>query len=192
MALTADNFQVKGKIRIFQTDPATGISTELVNKDNMILYSGADLTAYALAGYPNAKISHMYVGFANNATTPDVSSKVIDLGNSNSMTGYTTPYGYLRLPLSFPASYLNDTHYAHNIPVFSVNIAAPVSSGGAAISDVSPYSWFFEVALVAAINPSATAPYSTDLIFSRASFTPIQYNSSYALTISWGVEFIAN
>lgn len=180
--------QFKGFIKIWRTEVKTGLTELVIDKPNTVLYQGADLLAFALAGEANAKISHFYIGFKNSVSSPGGPLPAVDKSNSAPMTAYADPYGYLRLPLTFPVSYFNDTNYVNNIPVFTVMITTATTAGGAAFTDASPASWIFEVASVAALNPTDA---SNDKIFSRVQFTPIQYDSNFNLTISWGVQFVA-
>lgn len=181
----APSFQ--GFLKIWKTHKETGKSELLVDKKNMVLYQGADLLAYSLAGYANAKISHMYFGFMNSATLP-TPSKVIDKAYSVPFDGYTTPYGVLRLPLTFPTQYLADTNYDHNIAVFTTMITTATAEWGDTFQSSSPYSWVFEVATIAALDP---ATHNDDVVFSRVQFSPIKYEATYNLTVSWGIKFLA-
>lgn len=180
---TVNNFQ--GFIKIWQSNPVTGEQKLLIDKPNTVLYQGADLLAYALAGVANNKISHMYIGFNNNLVfTPPV----IDKAYSNPFSGFVAPFGYLRIPLTLPASYLADTNYTHNVPIFTTMITSGTSEAGGA-TFTNGTSQIYEVGLVAATTPSSS---SGDAVFSRANFSQIQYDSSFNLTISWGVKFTAN
>lgn len=187
---TGDVFpKFNGFLKIWRTEKATGKTELIVDKPNLVLYQGADLLAYSLAGRPNAKISHMYVGYIDDASLSPTPSKVIDKQYSDPFSSYVFPYGYLRLPLTFPPTFLNDTNYEHNIPIFTVMITTATAQGGAPFTASGPTpSWIFEVAAVAALTPSLV---TDDKLFSRVSFTPIKYDSSFNLTISWGVKFVA-
>ena len=178
-----------GFIKVWKVHKQTNKAELVVDKHNLVMYQGSDLLAKSLVGYPNAHISHMYIGYMNSATAP-TPSKVIDRAYSVPLSGYTTPYGALRLPLTFPAAYTAETNYTGNIPVFTVMITTATAEWGAAFtSGGGTPSWVFETVLVAALDPSSA---SSDLIFSRAQFTPIQYDSNYNLTVTWGVKFESN
>jgi hypothetical protein len=176
----ANNARARGFVKVLQTHLSTGVTNTLVEKPNMILYTGANLMAQALAGQPNSKITHMYVGYSN-ATT--VNPVTITLSNANPINENTGNLGYLRLPLAYTPSFLrSDNNHENNIPVFSVSVANPTASGGASFT--TGLSKIFQIALVA-------EGAATDVTFSRAEFTPVEYNSNYALTLQWGVEFTA-
>ena len=97
-------------------------------------------------------------------------------------------YGYLKIPLTFPASFLNETNYANNIPVFTVLLSNPNSFKVSTSPTFGSSSKMFEVGLVAETSPGTTAG---DKVFSRAQFTPLTYDPSHNLTISWGIKFTA-
>jgi hypothetical protein len=100
---------------------------------------------------------------------------------------------YLRIPLTFPASFMTSTtDYKNNISVFTIllNNSAGYVVGSTAIS--TGVSRIFEAGLVASFNPSdTTANHPSDKVFARIQFTPITYNSSFNLTTSWGIKFLA-
>ena len=175
----------EGFIKAWKTDPKTGLSETVLEKKNTILYQGSDILASALAGQANSAITHMYIGFEN-ATDSSFysSSSAVAKDGTPVMSGYTSPKGYLRVPLAFPASFTNITDYHNNTAIFTTQIISPSSAGGAVFnpgtSGVSSY--IYEAALVAAGSVA-------DRIFSRVTFTPITYDNSYNLTISWGVKF---
>lgn len=162
----------------------------LVSKPNTILYQGADLLAELLAGQPNRRVSHFYVGYSNVATYP-AANYLIDKTKPGFLN--TTNQGYIRVPLTYPAALAKaDTlsdNYANNLVMFSVLLNNPIGHvvpGGAALtSGTTNPSRFFEAALVCATNPAAS---SGDKVFARVSFDPITFDSSYNLTVNWGVK----
>lgn len=176
------NRTAKGFIRITSIDPQTGKMKTLVNKHNTILYQGADIMAMALAGVQTAPISHFYIAYNVDGafTTPSYS---VDKGTTSMLID--EDYGYLRVPLTYPASYLAETNYANNIVVFSVLLSSPeiyaVAPSPAFVSGAS----MFEVSLVSAFSGG-------DRIFSRAQFTPVIFDSIHNITISWGIKFITD
>jgi hypothetical protein len=179
----AKNARGRGFIRVLQINHNTGTTTVWDSKPNMILYTGANLMAKAIAGEPNAKITHMYVGFTNNNDTPST----VTLDNTDPINQYTGTKGYLRLPLAYTPSFLtSDVNHDENIPVFSASVANPISNGGAAFE--TGVSKMFEIALV---SEQSSTDASQDIVFSRAQFTPLLYNNLYAVTLQWGIEFIA-
>lgn len=174
-----------GFIKIWQHNSETGASKLIVDQKNTILYGGADLLAYALAGQAHARISHFYVGYNNNAGFTGPGSPV---DKTNSTFLVDADYGYLKIPLTFPASYLEEANYQHNIVVFTILLANPNPFRQGASPTFSSSSKLFEVGLVAALNPDGN---NNDVVFSRAQFTPLQYDPGFNLTISWGIKFTA-
>lgn len=182
----------KGFVKVWQTHLKTGACKLLVDQWNTAMYQGADLLAYALAGQANAKISHLYVGYLNSADNPPTTSKPVAKTDTKAQfAAYADPYGYLRLPLTFPVSFASTTNYEHNIPVFTTMITSSAATqGGATFTSSAPTpSWIFEVASAAALVPSSD---SNDVLYARAQFSPIKFDAGYSLTISWGVRFTVN
>lgn len=172
-----------GFLKIWKSSPTQ--QPELVlDKQNTILYQGSDLLAKALSGDADAFISHMYIGYQNandNLFSIPVVNKDILV---NPFTDYTDPTGYLRIPLSFPATFANETNYDNNIVVFTTQISGSLTGEGssAVFQDSAPESRVYEAALVAGLG-------NGDKVFSRITFDPIIYDQDYNLTISWGVKF---
>lgn len=173
-----------GFIKIWKTSKTTGLSELVVEKQNMILKGGAQIIAHALGGKPEAKIWGMYMGYYNGIGTPP--PPIIDVDYSSPFLDYVAPLGYLREPLTFTPNYLASPGYEsyENTVLFSTMITTASKAGGA---DFNTASQLYEVALVAA--PDVSNP-ARDTVFSRTSFNPIQYNSNYNFTITWGVRII--
>jgi hypothetical protein len=173
---------LEGFVKIWQFDPKSGASTLLVDKKNMILKGGAKLITHCLAGRPESKIWGMYIGYNNSSgefLKPD-----IDVDYSNPFAGFSSPFGYLREPLTFTPNFISSVGYDENTVLFSTMVTSATSAGGAEFNETSK---IYEVALVAAPQ---TQDVSQDVVFSRTNFNPIQYNSSYNFTITWGVRIL--
>lgn len=173
---------LEGFIKIWQTDPSSGNSTLLVDKRNMILKGGAKIISHTLAGRQESKIWGMYIGYNN--SSGEFLNKVIDVDYTEQFPSFTAPYGYLREPLTFTPSLVSSTGYDENTVLFSTMITSASSAGGAEFNTSSK---MYEVALIAAPELSNI---SKDIVFSRTNFNPIQYNSSYNFTITWGVRIL--
>jgi len=174
----------KGFVKIWRVHKQTGEKTLVVDKDNTVLNLGAGLLASLLSGSTGTGISTFYVGFNNNES---FTYPTID-------TSYSQPFnqldagagfGYLRLPLAFPPSFLSDSGYTNNTVIFSTIIASATSFYGATFT--SDTSQIYEIALVA--TPSSNP--NDDIPFARINFNQIEFDSSYALAISWGIKFLA-
>jgi hypothetical protein len=178
------NKNMRGFIKIWKIHKKTGKSELVVNKDNLILYMGAQVLSYALSGQIGYNINYFYIGFNN---TDSFVYPTIDLAYSQPFSGFVSPFGYLREPLAFSPSYLSDPNYTNNTSVYTVQIASATSFGGASFTPGT--SNIYECALVAAPDP-ANAP--SDLVFSRVNFNQITYDSNFSLSISWGIKFICS
>jgi hypothetical protein len=179
------NSSLEGFVKIWQFDPIKGCSKLLVDKKNLILKGGAKVIAHALGGDPSAKIWGMYIGYNNNPDfTLEANAPSIDVNYTNKFINFVSPAGYLREKLTFAPSYLSSEGYEENTVLFSTMITSASSAGGA---DFGVSSQIYEVALVA-INDIASP--ANDTVFSRTNFNPIQYNSSYNFTITWGVRIL--
>jgi len=171
-----------GFVKIHQVDPKSGESVLLVDKQNKILRGGAKIIAHALGGNLNSKIWGMYIGYNNSAG--EFNKPAITVDYSNPFSGFVGDFGYLREPLTFTPNYLSSASYTENTVLFSTMITTASSAGGAIFSTDSK---IYEVALVAVEDVSNP---SRDTVFSRTNFNPIQYNSSYNFTITWGVRIL--
>jgi len=172
---------LSGFVKIWKVDPVTGDSQLLVDKQNMILKGGAKLITHALAGVEGSKIWGMYIGFNNTASfTP----KTINPEYSDPFSGFSSPFGYLREPLTFTPTYMSSPGYTDNTVLFSTMITSSTSQTDAVFDGSSR---IYEVGLIAAPTPSDP---SGDVVFSRTNFNAIQYDSSFNFTISWGIRIL--
>ena len=173
-----------GSIKIWRVNFKTGEKELLVNKPNTILYQGADILAAALVGQNGSQISHFYVGynisggFSGDATAVDKTTPAFRKDAN---------FGYLRIPLTYPASFFNDPSYSNNIPIFSILLSNAATYTVAGSPTFNTSAKIFEIGLVAA----STGDITGDKVFSRARFTPITNDPSYNLTLAWGVRFTA-
>lgn len=180
----------EGFIKIWGHNPKTGESKILINKKNTILYKGSDVLAKALGGVENAAISHMYFGYSGDSGTPGD-----DYAITKSIDTFTAaqPLGYLRVPLTFPASFTSsDDVYGGNMVVFTVVINSPDAyqvSGSQTLDDTCD---FYELALVSAIDPTGTpASHPGDMVFARVAIERITNDPGWNLTCSWAVKFVS-
>jgi hypothetical protein len=185
--LTTENLSVNkalaGFVKIWKTDIQTGESSLVVDKPNMILKGGAKMIAHALGGKPEAAIWGMYIGY-NNTEFSLINAPAITVDYANPFNEFSEPFGYLREPLTFTPTYSSSVDYDENTVLFSTMITTASSAGGAIFGTDSR---IYEVALVSAGDVASAA---RDTVFSRTNFNPIQYNSSYNFTITWGVRIL--
>jgi hypothetical protein len=187
--LNTENLRIKdalnGFIKIWQTDPRTGEIKLLVAKNNLILKGGAKIIASALGGNTTSKIWGMYIGYSNDPAFDLITdAPSIDVDYSNRFVNFEEPLGFLREQLTFTPTYMSTEGYEDNTVLFSTMITSASSAGGA---EFNTSSQIYEVALLAAPNPSSALE---DIVFSRTSFNPIQYDSNYNFTITWGVRIL--
>jgi hypothetical protein len=187
------NIKMQGFYKIWQVNPLTGERQLLRDNKNLILFGGADLLARAMAGVKYSNISHLYVGYKNHADD-NFDKPTNDRAYSFKFSSYSegNKLGYLRVPLAYSPSFLNQPNYENNIAVFTGIVTPGIESNGAGFladnpANIEP-SQIFEVALVAATEPAGQGG---DVVFSRAHFSPLLYNPSYNLTITWGIQFTA-
>lgn len=175
------NTDAFGRVKIWKFRP-DGYKQLIVNQPNLIVNQGADIMANAIVGTSNSAINYFYIGYATGTYTPPTPA----IGDTCASFSSTGNYGYLRLPLAFPASYLNETGYANNAPYFTTFItsgSAAYKTGAAFTSGVST---LFSLGLV---NAPAPSDHTQDRLFSEITFGPITYDSTYGLAITWGVTF---
>ena len=157
----------------------------LVDKKNLILKGGAKLIAHALGGDDTAKIWGMYIGYNNDPDFDLVTdAPAIDVDYTNRFINFESPSGFLREKLTFSPTYLSSAQYEDNTVLFSTMITSASTAGGA---EFNTSSQIYEVALISVTDPENA---TTDTVFSRTNFNPIQYNSNYNFTITWGVRIL--
>jgi hypothetical protein len=173
---------IAGFVKIWKSNPATGESLLVVDKQNLIMRNGARLIARALGGDDTAKIWGMYIGYNNSADSFNAPAITVDYANP--FSGFVVPFGYLREPLTFSPDYMSSAGYSENIVLFSTIVTSSTKAGGA---DFTESSKIYEVALVSAGDVNDPAK---DTVFSRTNFNPVQYDSTYNFTITWGVRIL--
>lgn len=184
-----------GFFKMWSEDCVTGEQTLLVNQRNTILYDGADITALALGGEVNAKISHMYFGYTNSYNN-GVPIEGYAINQNDPIFPVTINRSYMRIPLTFPAVYTSSDSsiYTNNIVVFTVMINAATATNYCIpdhllIDYANNGCTIFEAGLVSALDPNDTiASHTHDKVFARTAFNGKQYDSSQNLTISWGIK----
>ncbi len=184
------NPKFSGFFKVWKTNKQTGESILSVDKKNTILYTGADLLAKALAGEKYSKISHFYISYCDAITTPSITA----VDRTPTSFEYTDPgqdghYGYGSVPLTIPAGFLRSTtDYVNNVVIFTIMMPSIHSIQEQIGLEFEDGCKIFEAGLVAA---SSSIPAAFDPVFARVKFNPVEYDSTFNLTISWGVQFIA-
>lgn len=181
---------VKGEIELFYLFPR-GRTQRIMRQRNVILDSGMDIAARALAGDIN--VNGMYMAYDNSAPpiaepTPAVTTTALYYQT----TGSTDPRGFVRVPtIAMPAFAPTDTQYNTNKATFVAisdgNVAIP--DGGNTVQD--GVSQFYGAAL-AYLDPDDMAD---DILFSAISFkdigTPTEFEkiAGAQIGIRWSIWF---
>lgn len=179
----------EGHFRMSAYSPLTKESRILVDRRNTIMTPAALICARGLAGLPNSKISHLYLGYNNNDAYPSGGYTI-----SSSTPGFVqnANTGFLRIPLTFEPSITDGSDDAKlvtfsalvNQPTGFVTTGSPaLNSGGANGSD------FFEAGLVCQTDPNGSpSNFDDDLLLARIAFERLAYDSAFNLTVSWGIK----
>ena len=166
------NQHAQGRVRIWEHSPELGYGKLLLDRPNLITKIGAGLAAQAIAGLPNCSITHIYVGYNNSGdSTPTISDTV---------SSFST---YAAFPLAFSPSFSStDSSYVNNLAYFTTYITGTTlpPSGSGLPSSSNIYS-------LGLVNRSG----SINSLFSKIAFSPITYDGTHGLAISWGVTFTA-
>ena len=103
----------------------------------------------------------------------------VALGDTVSSMG-TVGSTVARVPLTFAPSFSNETNYVSNLVYFTVYLTGTtyMPNGHNIVS----------LGLVNAANPSNAVG---DKLFSRIAFSPVTYDSSHGLAITWGITLRA-
>ena len=177
---------VKGRPRFFLFNPKTGEIRKVIERDNLVLYSGADILAKLLSGASEYAVKTMYLEFANTASP--VVPTFDRTGGLAYYNGLTGDYDFLRVPLQVsPALSSSDAVYANNIVSFYGISEGAVGVLGKAFSYAAG-SNVFGAALVASPNPGEQ---SEDVVFSRVytGIGKIPKEAGFEIGVLWPVQF---
>lgn len=180
------NLAATGHVKIWNVGNDFGKPELVYQGQNLIVKSGSDILASSLSGKANSAISHFYIGYNNDPAFNVALEPAVTV--TDTVTSFPTSgnYGYIRIPLAFPASYLAEVGYVANVPYFTTFL---VTGGlwapfGATLQTGSK---IFALGLVNAQNSSNS---SQDVLFSKIHLNPtIAYDTSHGAAISWGVTF---
>jgi hypothetical protein len=178
------NNQAQGFIRVFSFNKSTGEIQTLIERPNLILYSGADILANVVSGNPAYAINVMYLEYEN-APAPVAPAYARD-GGFAYYNGLVSPQDIIRVPLIVqPEISSSDlVNYEGNQPTFF-----SVSEGSVgAVTGVlfNPTSNVYGAALVAAPDINDR---SQDKVFSRVYFTPIPKQTGFEIGVTWVIRF---
>jgi hypothetical protein len=186
----AHKLPIRGEIELFHLFD-NGRVQSIHKQRNVILNSGMDIAARALAG--NINVNGMYMAYENSAPpiaepTPAATTTALYYQT----TGSTDPRGFVRVPtIAMPAFSSTDTQYNTNKATFVAisdgNVAIP--DGGNTVQD--GVSQFYGAAL-AYLDPEG---YAGDILFSAISFkdigTPTEFEkiAGAQIGIRWAIWF---
>jgi hypothetical protein len=185
------NTKGKGAIKLFAFNPKTRVLRKLIERENLVLYGGADILAKLLSGDPKYAINTMYLEFINLANPADpVPAPTFDRsGGVTYYTGLTGTQDFLRVPLVVtPIIDSSDTGlYAGNrVTFFGVSEGMSGFHGLPFNSAVN--SAVYGAGLVAA--PSITDQ-SNDVVFSRVytGIDKVLKESGFEIGVTWTIQF---
>lgn len=160
------NRDASGRVRIWRYSDAIGYGDLLLDQPNLITKIGAGLAAAAIAGVPNSAITHIYVGYNNGG---DASPTVND-----TVSSFST---FAKIPLAFSPSFATTgiSGYSNNQAYFTIYVTGSALPNSASIQSLG------------LVNGSG----SSDLLFSKIAFSPVVYDNTHGLAISWGITFQA-
>lgn len=186
------NRNAEGVIRIFSFDPKTLLIKSVVEKHNLILYSGADILAKCLTGDATYAVSSMFMEFKNLPSPSDpITPPAFD--RSGGIAYYTglaasLDTDYLRVPLVASPDFASsdDTYYENNQVTFFAISEGSTGVHGKTFSPVSN-SAVYGAALVA--TPEPTQP-TQDVVFSRvySGVGKVLKESGFEIGITWTVR----
>lgn len=181
--------QAKGIVRFFSFDPKSGRIVQMIEKHNLILYSGADIMSRVLGGKSEYAISSMFLEFKNlpsplTPITPPAFDRSGGIAYYNGLSS-SLDTDYLRVPLvSTPDfSTSDDTYYEFNQATFFAISEGSTGIHGKTFS-AAANSAVFGAALAA--TPDPTQP-TADVVFSRAysGVGKILKESGFEIGITW-------
>jgi len=192
----------KGRVTIGYRSKKTGRFSKIVEKDNLILYGGADIMANLLGGDTRFALSHMYFQYQNTSGSVTASSSFtradgVEDFNAISGTGLN-PIDWLRIPIltsgkisAFPEG--DDSYSGNSITFVATSAAHPTQLGESPeenyFSDdgVNGPSKIYAVALAAAPQRNNKL---TDVVFSRLALdVPITVQPDNYIDCFWTIAF---
>jgi hypothetical protein len=158
-----------GRVRIWSLNRDKKHDALLLDQPNLITREGASIAAKALTGGLNTAISHIYVGYNDDGAVPSV-----DLSNTIASFG-----DHARVALAFSPSFSNETDYTANLVYFTVYVTGTTVPNGKKITSLG------------LVNSTVPGNAAYDKLFSKIAFSPVTYDSSHGLAITWGLTFRA-
>jgi hypothetical protein len=134
----------------------------VVESHNLVVYTGGDIIAGALAGLTGYYINYMYFGYENTAGVP-APPAAARTDTVATFVAYTAPKDYLRTPtLVPPVISTSDVNHNGNVVTFSAIATATVGVNGLAFN-AGVNSKVFDVGLVC----SPTGLIASDILYAH-------------------------
>jgi hypothetical protein len=182
------NTRGKGLIRLFSFDPRTGIIRKMIERENLVLYGGADILAKLLSGDPKYAVNTMYLEFSNIAPAIPSFDRTGGVSYYNGLAADPN-VDFLRVPLtvnpvidsSDPVLYLGN-----RVTFFGVS-EGTTGFHGKTFGPVAP-STVYGAALVAAPD---VLDQSQDVVFSRAyaGIGSVTKEAGFEIGVTWTIQF---
>lgn len=180
-----------GIVRLFLFDKATKRITQVIERHNLILFSGADILGQCLAGNPQFAVSSMYLEFKNlpspsTPITPPTYDRTGGVGYYNGLIG-SPDTDFIRVPLTVnPDISASGPAYESNRITFFGMTEGTVGFHGKQFNP-SVNSAVFGAALVATPQPGDQ---SKDVVFSRvySGIDKILKVTGYEVGVTWTIQ----
>ena len=187
-----------GVARFFSFDEETKVIKKMVVTKNLILFSGADILAQALAGTPGYKVSTLYLEFKNLAMPGDP-VPIPSFDRTGGVAYYnglasSLDIDYLRIPLQISPSFgtSDETDYENNRVTF-VGISEGTLGFHGKLFGSGANSAVYGAALVASPAPDDQ---TQDRVFSRVYAgvvagwaSAIEKQAGTQIGVTWTVRF---
>ena len=192
MEVYPGDLHAKGMVRLFSFNPKTGQIRSMIEKQNLILYSGADVLARCLAGDATYAISSMLMEFKNlpspsDPITPPAFDRSGGIAYYNGLSS-SPDTDYVRVPLvSSPDFTTSDAiYYQGNEATYFAISEGSTGVHGKAFGPGSN-SAVYGAALVA--TPDPVQP-SSDVVFSRAysGIGKLLKEAGFEIGITWTIR----
>ncbi len=188
-----DQLGGRGGVSVFSFDPVTKQIKKIVNKSNLILFSGADVLAKAVVGTAGWAVNVMYIEYQNLSSPSD--DPVIPAYDRTGGIDYynglaASPNGdIMRVPLLTTPLFSSSNPSDYNNNQLSLFAISEGSTGvwGKMFSE-SVNSCIIGGALICAVDPDEQ---SSDVVFSRTYLTPdkVLLQSNYQIGLNWNLRF---
>lgn len=185
--------QAKGLVSLYSFDEKTRRICRMIQLQNLILYSGADILGRLLAGQSEYAINTVYLEYQNTVgvITPPAVSRADGIAYYNGLSS-SLDTDFLRLPLLVnPSVDASGDDYESNQATFFAESEGLTGFFGKAFSQAAS-SYVFGAALVAAPDP---ADQSKDVVFSRVYIGDLGWASAIdkqngkQIGLTWTIRF---